>query len=163
VKCAALDYILKPVQWMEVRESLKRLEQKKAQDVPLRQIELLLANLQPNYDTNKIAIPTATGYELFSVKEILHCKGENNYSKIYTISGRELTISKTLQWLEETLPNEFFFRIHKGTIVNLGHIRSYDKAAGNILVLDDGTKLEVAVRRNEELVERLQRKKALHG
>lgn len=155
VKCAALDYLLKPVQPMEIRDSLKRLEQKKSSDIPLRQIEMLLANLQPNYDSNKIAIPTSNGYEMFSVKEILFCEGEGNYSKIHTISGRTITISKTLQWLQETLPAEFFFRIHKSTYVNLGHVRTFDKAAGNILVLDNGTELEVSHRNQSDLVSRL--------
>jgi two-component system LytT family response regulator len=155
---SALDYLLKPVQWIEIRDSLKRLEQKKTQDVPLKQIELLLANLQPNYDTNKIAIPTANGYEMFAVREILYCEGDGNYSKIVTTSERTVVVSKTLQWLEETLPSEIFFRVHKSHLVNLGHIKTYDKAAGNILILDNDRELEVAHRRNEELVSRLQKK-----
>jgi two-component system LytT family response regulator len=155
---SALDYLLKPVQWIEIRDSLKRLEQKKTQDVPLKQIEMLLANLQPNYDTNKIAIPTANGYEMFAVREILYCEGDGNYSKIVTTSERTVVVSKTLQWLEETLPSDTFFRIHKSHLVNLGHIKTYDKAAGNVLILDNGKELEVAHRRNEELVARLQNK-----
>ncbi|TRZ51023.1 DNA-binding response regulator [bacterium] len=155
---SALDYLLKPVQWLEIRDSLKRLEQRKAQDVPLRQIEMQLANLQPNYDLNKIAIPTANGYEMFAVREILYCEGDGNYSRIVTTSERTVVVSKTLQWLEETLPMDFFFRIHKSHIVNLGHVKTYDKAAGNILILDNGKELEVAHRRNEDLVARLQNK-----
>ena len=155
VKCAALDYLLKPVQPMEIRDSLKRLEQKKTQDVPLRQIEMLLANLQPNYDNNKVAIPTANGYEMLSFREILYCAGEGNYSKIHTTSGRTLVISKTLQWLEETLSSEFFFRIHKSYLVNLGHVRAFDKSAGNLLVLDNGKELEVSHRNQGDLVNRI--------
>lgn len=155
VKCAALDYLLKPVQWIEIRESLKRLEQKKSTDLPLRQIELLLANLQPNYDNNKVAIPTSTGFEMLSVKEILFCEGDGNYSKIHAVSGRTITISKTLQWLEETLPAEFFFRIHKSYLVNLGHAITFDKSAGNLLVLDNGKELMVSSRNQGDLVNRL--------
>jgi two-component system LytT family response regulator len=155
VKCAALDYLLKPVQPMEIRDSLKRLELRKTQDAPLRQIEILLANLQPNYDINKIAIPTSNGIEMFAIKEILYCEGDGNYSKIHTISGKTITISKTLQWLEETLPAEFFFRIHKSYYVNLGHVKRFDKTAGNMLVLDNGKELEVSSRNQGDLVGRL--------
>ena len=159
VKCAALDYLLKPIVPTEIVTALKRLEQKKNQEVPLRQIEILLANLQPSYDTNKVAIPTANGFEMFSFREILYCEGDGNYSKIITSSNRAVVISKTLQWLEETLPAEFFFRIHKSSLVNLGHVKTYDKSAGNILVLDNGKGLEVAHRRNDELIGRLQNRK----
>jgi two-component system LytT family response regulator len=155
VKCSALDYLLKPVNAMEIRESLKRLENKKTQEHSFRQIEILLANLQPSYDTNKIAIPISTGFEMLSVKEVIYCEGEGNYSKIHTISGRTITISKTLQWLEETLPSDFFFRIHKSYYVNLGHVRTFDKMAGNMVVLDNGKKLMVSSRNQGDLINRL--------
>lgn len=155
VKCAALDYLLKPVNPIEIRESLKRLEQKKRNDLPFRQIETLLTNLQSNYDSKKIAIPTSTGVEMYSIKEILYFEGDGNYSRIITNSGRDITISKTLQWLEEVLPSDFFFRIHKKHLVNMGHIKTFDKASGNMLVLDSGAKLEVAHRRTEEITGRL--------
>ena len=96
---------------------------------------------------------------MFSFREILYCEGDGNYSKIITSSNRAVVISKTLQWLEETLPAEFFFRIHKSSLVNLGHVKTYDKSAGNILVLDNGKGLEVAHRRNDELIGRLQNRK----
>lgn len=155
VKCAALDYLLKPVNPVEIRDSLKRLEQKKSQEVPIRQFEIMLANLQPNYDTNKVAIPTANGYEMLSFREILYCEGEGNYAKIHTTAGRILLISKTLQWLEETLSSDFFFRIHKSYLVNLGHAKTLDKSAGNILILDNGKELEVSHRNQGDLVNRL--------
>lgn len=155
VKCAALDYLLKPVNPIEIRDSLKRLEQKRRQEAPIKQIEVLLTNLQSNYDSKKIAIPTATGVEMYSVKEILYFEGDGNYSKIITNSGRDITISKTLQWIEEVLPADIFIRIHKSHLVNLGHVKTFDKASGNTLVLDNGAKLEVAHRRTEEITGRL--------
>ncbi len=155
VKCAALDYLLKPVNPIEIRESLKRLDQKKRHEVPMRQIETLLNNLQSNYDSKKIAIPTSTGVEMYSVKEILYFEGDGNYSRIITNSGRDITISKTLQWIEEVLPTDIFIRIHKSHLVNLGHVKTFDKASGNTLVLDNGAKLEVAHRRIEEITGRL--------
>lgn len=155
VKCAALDYLLKPVNPVEIRESLKRLEQKRRNEVPMKKIEVLLANLQSNYDSNKIAIPTSTGVEMYSVKEILYFEGDGNYSRIITNSGRDITISKTLQWLEEVLPSDFFIRIHKRHLVNMGHVKSFDKSSGNTLVLDNGAKLEVAHRRIEEITGKL--------
>jgi two-component system LytT family response regulator len=158
VKCTCLDYLLKPVNHVEIRDALKRLEQRKSSNVPLKQIELLLANLQPNYDTNKIVIPISTGLELFTVREIVYCEGDSNYSKIFTTVGRDITISKTLQWLEETLPAEYFFRIHKSYLVNLGHAQTF-KASGNLLILDNGKSLEVSHRNQADLLTRLQRKK----
>jgi two-component system LytT family response regulator len=155
VKCAALDYLLKPVNPVEIRESLKRLEQRKGHEAPMKQIELLLANLQSNYDSNKIALPTSTGVEMYSVKEILYFEGDGNYSRIITNSGRDIVISKTLQWMEEILPADIFIRIHKSHLVNLGHVKTFDKASGNTLVLDNGAKLEVAHRRIEEITGRL--------
>lgn len=155
VKCAALDYLLKPVNPIEIRESLNRLEQKKGHVTPMRQIEILLANLQSTYDTNKIGIPTNDGVEVLSIKEIVYCEGYGNYSIIHTISGKSITISKTLHWLEETLPTEYFFRIHKSFYVNLGHVKAFDKSSGNLLVMDNGAELAVSNRNQSDLLKRL--------
>jgi len=155
VKCAALDYLLKPVNFIELRESLTRLEMKKSTELPLRQIEILLGNLQPNYDTNKIAIPTSTGIEMLAVREIMYGEGDGNYSNLHLINGKTIKISKTLSWLEEILPNDYFFRIHKKYYVNLGHVRTFDRSAGNLLVLDNGKELEVSSRKQGDLSSRL--------
>ena len=57
------------------------------------------------------------------------------------------------------LPEELFFRIHKSYLVNLNYIKTYNKVERHFVVMDNGTKLEVATRRTEEFERALTKRK----
>jgi two-component system LytT family response regulator len=76
----------------------------------------------------------------------------DNYSKIFTLQGREIILTKTLKYLEEILPNTIFFRIHKSTLVNLNYVQSYSRTDGYTVTLTSGKKLDVSVRKSEQFV-----------
>jgi len=69
-----------------------------------------------------------------------------------------LLISKPLNAIESLLPANLFYRIHKSHLVNLNYIRSYSRSEGFHVVLEDGTKLDVATRRNDEFIKALTQK-----
>jgi two-component system LytT family response regulator len=50
------------------------------------------------------------------------------------------------------LPSNLFYRIHKSHLVNLDYIKSYSRAEGFHVVLENGTKLDVAYRRNDDFI-----------
>lgn len=82
---------------------------------------------------------------------------EENYSKIITNKNEEITVPKTLKNLEYMLPEMMFFRIHKSYIVNLNYIKSYTKMNGYKITLENGVRLNVATRRNDEFLKALTR------
>jgi two-component system LytT family response regulator len=106
---------------------------------------------------NKIALPTAEGYELVRVNNIVYCRAEENYTKLITNKNEEITVTKTLKNVENTLPDSMFFRIHKSYLVNLNYIKSYTKLNGYKVTLENGIQLDVATRRNEEFIKALTR------
>jgi two-component system LytT family response regulator len=85
----------------------------------------------------------------------MYCEAEQNYTKVFTISGEPILVSKPISYIEEILPNDIFFRIHKSFLVNLNFIKSYDRSEGYQVVLDDGTTLDVATRRNQDFLKAL--------
>jgi two-component system LytT family response regulator len=85
----------------------------------------------------------------------LYCEADQSYTRVYTINGNKLLVSKPLSTIEQMLPESTFFRIHKSHIVNLNYVKSYSRAEGFHIVLENGTKLDVATRRNEEFVKAL--------
>ena len=153
IKHCAIDYLLKPISYIDLNDAIKRLERKQTAATNQQRITALLENL--NTDTtqfNKIALPTNSGYELEKISNILYCEGMDNYSKIITLQGREIILTKTLKYLEETLPNTIFFRIHKSTLVNLNYVQSYNRTDGYTVTLTNGKKLDVSVRKSEQFV-----------
>jgi len=160
IKVSALDYLLKPINYMDLRDVMSRLNKKKQNINPQDKIETLLSNL--NTDThshfNKIALPTLEGFQMERVNNIVYCQAEENYTKIFTNRNEVILVAKTLKSIEELLTNEIFFRIHKSYIVNMNYIKAYNRAEGYKVVLENGVKLDVATRRNEEFIKALTRR-----
>ena len=156
IKHSVIDYLLKPINFIDLNDAIKRLERKQIASTNQQRINALLDNLNTDSSKfNKITLPTAKGYELEKVSNILYCEGMENYSKITTLQGREITVSKTLKFLEDLLPEATFFRIHKSTLVNMNYIASYSRAEGYSVTMSNGKKLDVSVRKNESLVRKM--------
>lgn len=159
IKYSALDYLLKPINYIDLKDVLKRLEEKKDKLTPNAQIEAFLSNMNANSaEFNKIALPTMEGYELERVNNIVYCQAEENYTKIVTNRNEAILVAKTLKNIENLLPDKMFFRIHKSYLVNLNYIKSYSKVQGYKITLENGVKLDVATRRNDEFLRALTRK-----
>lgn len=162
IKHAAIDYLLKPINKIDMNDAIKRLERKQTASTNQQRIKALLENLNTDSSQfNKIAIPTTTGYELEKISNILYCVGSDNYAKIVTLQGKEILITKTLKYLEETLPSSVFIRIHKSTLVNLNYVTSYSRADGYRVTMADGKQLDVSFRKNENLINTIFKNKNL--
>ncbi|MFH7014164.1 LytTR family transcriptional regulator DNA-binding domain-containing protein [Flavobacterium sp. FlaQc-52] len=46
-------------------------------------------------------------------------KQNSNYCKIVCLDGRNISLSKTLKYIEELLPSSIFQRIHKSYLGNI--------------------------------------------
>jgi two-component system LytT family response regulator len=160
IKVAALDYILKPVSLTSLTEAIGLYEKKQNSGIPVESIGKLLNALNPSSSAvEKVALPTFEGFQLEKINAIMYCCADQNYTKVYTVDGRELLISKPLNIVQELLPEDIFYRIHKSHMVNLNYIKSYSRIEGFHVVLEDGTKLDVAGRRNEDFVKALTHRK----
>lgn len=156
IKFAALDYLLKPINFIDLRDVLTRLEKKQNKLSNNVQIEAFLSNL--NTDTgnfNKIALPTLDGFQLEKVNNIVYCQAEESYCKIFTNRNEVILVARTLKNIDELLPEEIFFRIHKSYLVNMNYIKSYSRSEGGKVILENGTELDVATRRNDEFIKAL--------
>jgi DNA-binding LytR/AlgR family response regulator len=52
---------------------------------------------------------------------------EGNYSYIFYADKPRALVSKTLQEWEELLPEKYFVRIHRSTIINFAHVEKVKK------------------------------------
>ena len=159
IKVAALDYILKPIGVEDLKETITLYEKRQVSGIPIESIEKLINVLNPVSTTiAKVALPTFQGFQIEKVNAIIYCEADQNYTKVHTIDGGVLLISKPLKAIESLLPANLFYRIHKSHLVNLNYIRSYSRAEGFHIVLEDGTKLDVATRRNDDFIRALTQK-----
>lgn len=154
---AALDYLLKPVDYRLLRETLDRYEKQQLRISPVN-IETYQNNSNIIVEENKkILFPYKDGYHIVKIASIVYVVADINYSTAYTSENNSYTMSRTLKYFEEILPTSTFFRVHKSYIVNLNYVRTYDRRRG-VLVMENGKTIDVASRRAEELLQALKEK-----
>jgi len=152
IKYAALDYILKPINFIDLRESLSRYEKKKTTNTNQQRIETLITNLTVGVDINqKVAFPTMDGYQMEKLNDIIYCEGDVNYTKVHLYDRRTIIVSRTLKEIEELLNCQYFYRTHKSYLVNLNYIKSYSRSESGIY-LDNNELLPVSNRKNDEFL-----------
>lgn len=156
IKQSALDYLLKPINHIELGQSLKKFEKKTQYKFELDRIRLLLDNINiSNNEYPKIAFPSEYGYKLINSDKILYCKADINYTIIKLIDNSSFIISKTLKKIEELLPNNLFLRIHKSYLVNINAIKEYNNKEGSFLIISNQERLPISSRKKTEIIEKL--------
>jgi two-component system, LytTR family, response regulator len=159
IKVAAFDYLIKPVNLDDLSALMDRYEKLKLSPGSNQaRVNTLINNSQSNASTfNSIALPTRNGYQMEKIPNIIYCRAQESYCKVYTRGDFAYLVSRSLKQLEEILPTELFFRIHKSFLVNLHYVQTYKKSEG-FIILQNGEELEVAHRRSEEFLKRLTRR-----
>ena len=98
------------------------------------------------HDLIKIPVTSGSGIGLLDPKDVLYFKAENIYSKVFT-DRMEFFCDLSLGVLEEGLPKNRFFRIHRSYIVNLGKINKIDRESGALTVCLEGSETRLPVSR----------------
>lgn len=155
-RVAALDYLTKPIDFRQLIEAVERFRTKQKVELKEQRIELLLENLSNKpTEFNKLVLPDYDGYTLIKVSDIIYCKADGSYTEIYLLNGKTITTSKLLKVVEELLPSQTFYRIHKSYVVNLNLIKRYNKSEGHQVLMESNTLLDVSDRNKKEFIERL--------
>lgn len=152
IKHAAMDYLLKPIDREELKLAVEKVRKEKGKSVDALEKLLKQFHFQEKLG-HKIALPSLVGIEYVPVEEILRCRADINYTHFYLKNGRKITVSKTLKEFEIQLLPHGFFRVHNSHLINLAEVKFYQKGKGGSLILSDGSEVEVASRRKEELMQ----------
>lgn len=159
LKLSAIDYLLKPVDAAELKEAVEKVVQQQSRLVP-DQLALFQEAIkhfqQPQHKApQKLAISTNEGILFVELKDIIWIESLTGYCKFYIQQQKPVIVSKNLKEYEDLLSDHQFFRAHQGSVVNLTHIKKYVRGEGGQVWMSDGTEIEVARRRKEELLRKL--------
>ncbi len=158
-KFSAIDYLLKPISYTELKEALRKVGDRIAEKYFKAHWVTLTHNLQnKNPYEKRLAIATNEGFVFTDIKEIMRLESHSNYTHFYFASGKKLVSSRTLGYYEDMLPEANFCRIHNSHLVNIEFIDRYIKAgAGGSIVMKDGMELTVSQRKKEDFLKHLVR------
>ena len=153
-KYSALNYLLKPVDPDDLKETIRRIEEKKA--TPTReQIELLLQNVRGANKTTvpRIALTTNDGMIFVSTNDIIYCEAESNYTNIILNGGKKIMVSKVLKDIDEALAGPDFFRVHNSFLININHIKKFVRGEGGYVIMDNDATISISRSRRQEFME----------
>lgn len=158
IRFSALDYLLKPIDVEELQIAVDRVKNKTEAEIDTnkKNVQVFLDNVRGVNPFNQIVLPTLEGLIFVRVEEIVRCQGEGSYSRIFLFEQDSVLVSRNLKEIEGLLLDNGFFRVHKSHLINLNHIRKYIKGSGGFVIMSDGAEVEIAKRKKDEFIEKLQ-------
>lgn len=145
IKFSAAYYILKPVDIDELRTAIDKVQASKNQ-IDHRLMYLNHTDLEAN-NCEKVIVSSKQGFEILDLAKIVSIESQSgNYSIFVHDDGTKTLATKALSHYDDLFQNTGLFRIHRSWIINMVHVKSFDKAKGKV-ELSNGEELEVAHRR----------------
>ena len=153
IRFSALDYLLKPIEPHELIRAVTRVQENR--HLPdAEQFQMLLKQIHGNTTGfNKVAVPTAEGFELISSDQVLYCEANDNYTHFYLKNKTKIIACRTLKEIEEQLQDfNFFVRVHNSFMVNLNEVAKYVRGEGGYLVMSNSSTISVSKSRKDSLL-----------
>jgi two-component system LytT family response regulator len=155
-KYSAVDYLLKPVDIEDLQKAVERIGEPSGEKNMIEQMKILLGNVGTYHITQqKMAVPTLTGLIFVPVQDIIRFEAKGNYTIIYLDKKDQIMATRNIKDYEDLLPETIFCRVHNSHIINLHRIKEYRKGRGGFITMEDGSYIEVAIRRKDEFLRRL--------
>lgn len=156
IRISALDYLLKPVNKLELFNAVNKLIAKKKNKQRQQQFDFLFNSLKSNNQlNNKITIATTEGIVFIEVADILYCEASGSYTTLHLKNNDKLLSSKTLKDFEEMLEQHPFFRVHHSYLISLNDIKRYIKGDGGTVILSNKTEVPVSKRKKDDFLKKL--------
>jgi two-component system, LytTR family, response regulator len=116
----AVDYLLKPFSFERFLQAINKVYVLYTAE----STEPVVSNFTD--ETGKYIFVKSDGkYIRINMEDIYYIEALKEYVRIFTVDGN-CVVYQTMQHLEEKLPSEMFFRIHRSYIVGLRHIKSIE-------------------------------------
>ncbi len=148
---SAVDYLLKPVDPQELKDAVMKVSGQLSQENH-KQLSNLSESVQSG-KFKKIALRDLDNIHLVNIDDIVHCDSSGNYVRFVITNQNDILISKHLKEYEELFVDLGFFRVHKSYLINLLHAKRFEKADGGFVVMSDESRIPVASRKREQLLE----------
>lgn len=149
---SAVDYIMKPVSASELASAIEKVIYLLQAEYSLK-LNALINNRKTNQKHEKrIVLKSIDKMHILKLDEIVHCESDESYCNFYLVNGQKITVSKPLKEYDELLHDFDFLRVHKSHLINVDHIKRFDKAEGGYVIMTDESRIPVSYRKKDELL-----------
>jgi two-component system LytT family response regulator len=157
-KFSAIDYLLKPVDPVELNNALQKAKENISGNALQRQLTVLMQEISGKAETEKqIVLKDIDKTYFIKMNDILYCEAEGSYTKFYLTNGEPIFVSRNLRSYEELLAPAGFIRTHHSCLVNPTKIKIYDrKTDSGTLILEGGHSIPVSQRKKDFVIQFLE-------
>jgi two-component system LytT family response regulator len=144
----ALDYLLKPINPVELSQSIDRIKKDSIENLQTR-----MGHLLESVRTNKVDTLTLTSQEgmiFLKLDQIAHLESDASYTTFHLANKESHLISRPMKDFETLLPVENFFKLHQSFIINLNYVKKILREDGGYALLETGSKIPIARRRKND-------------
>ena len=147
----ALDYLLKPINPVELAQTIDRIEVGANNNYPNR-VKNLLESTRSG-QLNKIALSSQEGMVFLRLNQIIRIESEGSYSTFHLLNQERHVVSRPMREFEELLPKDLFFKLHQSHLINLTFVKKILREEGGYALMEEGCKIPIARRRKDEFLE----------
>jgi two-component system LytT family response regulator len=150
LKLSAVDYIVKPVIASELIVAIEKAKQiiETEDEQPVR---VLVDNSRTHaHQEKQIVLRTEDRFHLVMIGNIIRCESDSSYTRFFLANGSSILISKTLKDFEDILSGFGFFRPSKYGLINMKHLKAFDKSGGGFITMSDNSRVPLSDRKKEE-------------
>jgi len=151
-KFCAINFIEKPIDVMDLIETLKRVRKNTHQKDLETQVHLLREKLVVGKVMKRIALNDSENIHYVQIDQIIKCESEGSYTTFYLTEKRKIVVSRILKEYEELLADYGFVRVHHSHLINKEKVIRYDKTEGGQIVLDENHTSPVSKRKKEQVL-----------
>ena len=155
IKFSALDYLLKPVDTLELKAALEKAIIAVDQRKEGVQFDALQSNINPN-EKKRLVLKTQESVHVVELDDIIRCEADRNYTSFFLIGNRKILVSKTLKEYETLLSGHNFLRVQQSHLVNIDYVDRYDKKNGGAVVMKDGSEVPLSPAKREAFFNKLE-------
>jgi len=158
IRYSAIDYLLKPVDPVELRNSLEKAKANISNQTLQKQLAVLMQQFSAKAEPDKqLVLKDIDKTYFIKTNDILYCEAEGSYTKFYLSNSEPVFVSHNLRYYEDMLSPAGFFRTHHSCLVNPSKIKIYDrKTDSGTLILEGGHSVPVSQRKKDFVLQLLE-------
>ena len=150
---SAVDYLMKPVDEDRLVEAVERVRKRLGLERNADQAETLIHNIHKAGHPleMRLCLPTQKGFTIVKLEEIVYCEAKRSYTAFHFVDNKSILVSKPLFDYDRLLTN-IFLRVHKSFLINILHVKEYQRGEGGTIIMSDGAEIEVSRRKKEQFL-----------
>jgi len=141
-----LDYILKPINPERLKEAVTKVVRKLTQSERVKELDI----------NKRIFIKDGEQCFFIPIQQIYYIESVGNYVRLHFRDKKSL-LHRSLNYLEEKLPGEHFFRTSRQEIININFIKNIVPYFNNTLQveMETGIKIDLSQRQSVKFKDKM--------